>query len=78
MESLPSVEALCRERGIGWEELAERSGLDLQRVQAIAQGRWTPSPEERDCIAAVFVTTRDKIVWGHRTPVQHIYGHGPG
>ena len=37
----------------------------------------TPSPDERDRIAAVFGLTRDQIAWGHKTPIQHIYGSGP-
>jgi hypothetical protein len=46
-------------------------------VAAIVLGRWTPSPEDRDAIAKVFGLTRDQIVWGHKTPIQHIYGQGP-
>jgi hypothetical protein len=46
-------------------------------VTAIVLGRWTPSPEDRDAIAAVFGLTRDDIAWGHKTPIQHIYGQGP-
>ncbi len=73
-----TVDRLCAERGIDARQLAERSGVDEQRVAAIAQGRWTPSPQERDAIAAVFGLTRDQIVWGHKTPIQHLYGSGPG
>jgi transcriptional regulator with XRE-family HTH domain len=72
-----SVDALCREHGIDVRQLAERSGLDEQRVLAIVLGRWTPSPQDRDAIAAVFGLPRDQIAWGHKTPIQHIYGHGP-
>ena len=25
----------------------------------------------------VFGLTRDQIAWGHKTPIQHIYGAGP-
>jgi hypothetical protein len=25
----------------------------------------------------VFGLTRDQILWGHKTPIQHLYGHGP-
>lgn len=71
------VDQLCLEHQIDVPQLAQRSGLEETRVLAIALGRWTPSPEERDAIAAVFGLTRDQIVWGHRTPIQHIYGHGP-
>ena len=35
-----------RENGIDAAELAERSGLDEQRVTAIVMGRWTPSPQD--------------------------------
>jgi transcriptional regulator with XRE-family HTH domain len=73
-----SVSDLCVEHSITAEELADRAGLDAQRVLAIVLGRWTPSPTERDKVAAVFGLTRDQITWGHKTPIQHIYGHGPG
>jgi transcriptional regulator with XRE-family HTH domain len=77
MENLKSVDVLCLEHGIGVKQLAERAGLDEQRVLAIVLGRWTPSPAERDRVAAVFGLTREQISWGHKTPIQHIYGHGP-
>jgi transcriptional regulator with XRE-family HTH domain len=78
MSSTPkSVDQLCIEHGLDARQLAERSGLDEQRVAAIVLGRWTPSPKERDAIAAVFGLTREAIVWGHKTPVQHLYGQGP-
>jgi transcriptional regulator with XRE-family HTH domain len=77
-ETSKTVDQLCGERGIDGRQLAELSGVDEQRILAIALGRWTPSPQERDAIAKVFGLTRDQIVWGHKTPIQHIYGHGPG
>jgi transcriptional regulator with XRE-family HTH domain len=77
-ESGKSVDQLCAEMGIDVRQLADKSGVDEQRVLAIALGRWTPSPQERDRIAAVFGLTRDQVAWGHKTPIQHIYGHGPG
>ena len=76
-ESLRNVDQLCAEAGITMQQLAERSGVEEHRVVAIALGRWTPSPDERDAIAAVFQLTREQISWGHKTPVQHIYGQGP-
>jgi transcriptional regulator with XRE-family HTH domain len=77
-DSTKGVDQLCAEQGIDARQLAQRSGLDEQRVTAIMLGRWTPSPRERDAIAEVFGLTRDQITWGHKTPIQHIYGHGPG
>ena len=58
-------------------QLAEKSGVEEGRVQAIILGRWTPSPAERKAVAAVFGLAHDEIVWGHTTPIQHIYGSGP-
>jgi transcriptional regulator with XRE-family HTH domain len=76
-EGTKNVDQLCAEAGITAQQLAERSKLDEHRVIAIVLGRWTPSPDERDAIAAVFGVTRDQIAWGHKTPIQHIYGQGP-
>ena len=73
-----SVDDLCREHDVPLEKLTERSGLERSRVEAIYLGRWTPSPAERQAIAAVFGVEVADIAWGHKTPIQHIYGHGPG
>jgi plasmid maintenance system antidote protein VapI len=78
MEGSKTVEDLCREHKIDIKKLAELSSVDEQRVLAIVLGRWTPSPQERDRIAAAFGLNRDQIAWGHKTPIQHIYGSGPG
>jgi transcriptional regulator with XRE-family HTH domain len=77
MDTLKTVDQLCREHNIGEEQLAERTGLDVRRIRAIRTGQWTPSPSERERVAAVFGLTREQIAWGHQTPVQHLYGHGP-
>lgn len=76
--NLKNVDQLCANANLNTEQLAGRCGLDPGRVAAIVLGRWTPSPEERDKIAAVFGLSRDQIAWGHKTPIQHLYGHGPG
>jgi plasmid maintenance system antidote protein VapI len=72
-----TVDELCTENALDAAALATRAGLDAKRVQAIIEGRWTPSPAERDKIAAVFGLTRDDIAWGHKTIISHIHGHGP-
>ena len=77
MDVSKTVEELCRERGLDVKQLAEKAGLDELRVLAIVLGRWTPSPAERDKVAAAFGLTREQITWGHKTPIQHIYVHGP-
>ena len=72
-----NIDLLCAERGIDARQLSELSGVNEQRVAAIVMGRWTPSPQERDAIALVFGLTREQIAWGHKTPIQHLYGQGP-
>lgn len=73
-----SVADLCREHELTVPELAKRSTLEEGLVLAIVLGRWTPSPAERQKIAAVFNVAIDSVAWGHKTPIQHLYGHGPG
>ncbi len=74
---MEALSDLCVRRGMTPEALAEQAKLEAERVVAILEGRWTPSPQERDKIAAVFGLTREQIAWGHKATVQHLYGHGP-
>ena len=69
-----SIDEICREQGIRFDELVERSGLDHDRMQAIFMGRWTASPTDRLSIASVLAVTIGDISWGHKTPVQHLWG----
>lgn len=73
-----SVAELCQEQQIEFKQLVEACGLGDDRVAAIILQRWTPSPKERNLIAEALGTTKDQITWGHVTPIQHIYGSGPG
>ena len=77
MEGLKTVEDLCNQHQLNAKGLADKAGLEEQRVVAILLGRWTPTPAERDKVAAVFGLTREQIAWGHKTPIQHTYGSGP-
>ena len=73
-----SVAELCEERSLTVDQLTELCGLDPHRVLAIILARWTPSPKEREAIATALEVANADITWGHKTPIQHIYGHGPG
>jgi transcriptional regulator with XRE-family HTH domain len=76
---MPSTVAeLCESQKINLAQLVERSGVDESRLTAIIMGRWTPSPAERQKVAAVFGVSIEDISWGHKTPIQHLWGHGPG
>lgn len=65
------------QRGLTIEQLVEASGVDKRVVRAIVEGRYTPSPEQRQQLAAALGVTPEEIVWGHVALVSHVYGHGP-
>ena len=44
---MKTVEHLFELTGMNIEDVAEKAGLQVERVAAIAEGRWTPSPDER-------------------------------
>jgi ribosome-binding protein aMBF1 (putative translation factor) len=70
-----TVEHLLEQTGISIEELAARAKLDVQRAAAIADGRWTPSPKERERIAAAFGLPLTEISWGHTMNPRNVrYG----
>lgn len=61
-ETLDEILGRC---DISSADLAQRSGLAEDRVIAIATGRWTPSPNEREKLATALGVAADQIVWGH-------------
>ena len=73
-----SVAQWCQQKQMTAQSLSDAARLDPSRVDAIVQGRWTPSPTERERIATSLGVTVEDIAWGHVTPIQHLYGHGPG
>ena len=77
MERTQSVSAWLAERGMTLEELEEASGLDHRVLTAIVNGRYTPSPAQRERVAAALGVTKEQIAWGHTNEVTHLYGHGP-
>lgn len=69
-----SVQKLCQQKGISLLSLAEQSGIDLKRLQAIFLGHWTSSVNQRAKIAQALDTPSDEISWQHVSPVEHFYG----
>ncbi len=72
-----TVKQWLAERGWTAKELADRARLEDRVAQHIVEGQWTPSPQQRERIAAALGIRIDEIQWGHTTPVDHLYGHGP-
>ncbi len=54
------------------EDLAERAGLTTERAEAIALGRWTPSPSERQRIAVAFGVATEEVSWGHTMDPRNV------
>ena len=78
MASKRTVDRLIEETGITIEELAEKAKLETSRTQAIVDGRWTPSPKERERIAAAFGLTVTDISWGHTMNFRNVTYHRKG
>ncbi|HUI77592.1 MAG TPA: helix-turn-helix transcriptional regulator [Bryobacteraceae bacterium] len=62
--------------GISVAQLVTITGLDAKLVTAIATGNYTPSPSQRERLAAALGLSKDDISWGHAIPVQHLRGNG--
>jgi hypothetical protein len=65
------------EKGTTVEQLVAASGVDAKLVKAIVEGEYTPSPSQRQRLAAVVGVAVGEIAWGHSIPVQHLRGNGP-
>ena len=77
MHKVRSVAEWMADLGVSLDTIVARSSLDRRVVQAIAEGHWTPSPAQRERIASALGVAVEQISWGHKTPVEHLYGHGP-
>ena len=77
---MPQIKTLAEwmaDRGIDLARLIDASGLDDRVVKAIAQNRYTPSPDQRRRLTAALGVEPDAVAWGHAAGVEHVYGHGP-
>jgi transcriptional regulator with XRE-family HTH domain len=72
---MKTIDLLFDESRLTIEDIAERAGMTPERVEAIAVGRWTPSPAERGKIAAAFGVAIEEISWGHTMDPRNIRYH---
>jgi hypothetical protein len=77
MAQVRSIAEWMAERGMDLPALIDASALDKRVVEAIVAGRYTPSPQQRQRLAAALGVGPDEIAWGHLNQVSHVYGHGP-
>jgi hypothetical protein len=53
------------EAGISVVQLVAATRLDVKLVKAIVDGNYTPSPSQRQRLAAALGASTDDISWGH-------------
>jgi len=68
---------LMEETGISVDQLVASAGLDAKLIKAIVGGNYTPSPSQRQRLAAALGVSTNDISWDHAIPVQHLRGNGP-
>ena len=61
-----TVADLMHDRAVDLDELVRATGMCQRIVNAIAQQRYTPSPQQRACISRALRFPRNRIIWGHR------------
>ncbi|MCI0461331.1 MAG: helix-turn-helix transcriptional regulator [Gemmataceae bacterium] len=76
-QPVKGIQEWMAERGLSTEQLRAASALDPRVLDAILQGRYTPSPQQRQKVAAALGVEPAQVAWGHTAPVEHIHGHGP-
>ena len=65
------------ETGMSIDQLVAASALDVKLVKSIVTGNYTPSPSQRQRLAAALGVSIEDIAWGHAVPVEHMRGNGP-
>lgn len=66
------LDQLLNDYNLTVEDLAEQSKLHVERVVAILEGRWTPSPQDRNRIAAALGLSTNEIIWGHTMDPRNV------
>lgn len=72
---MKTVDVLLEELELSLDELATQCKLPTERVEAIVDGRWLPSPEERSKIAAALGVETTSISWGHTMNPRNVRYH---
>ena len=72
---MPTLDYLIEQSQMSLDKIAQASGLELSRVEAIVDGRWTPSPDERRSIAHALGIPVEDIAFGHNMNARNIRFH---
>ena len=69
---LKTLDLWLAERMLSIQQLAEDAQIPEKRLEAIAMGRWTPSPTDRRRIAEALQIPVDNVIWGHTMDPRNI------
>jgi hypothetical protein len=70
-----TIDLLFERHELTIEDIAERSGLVVDRVETIVCGRWLASPQQRVAIAGAFAVDVSAIDWGHSMNPRNVRYH---
>ncbi|MDA1016393.1 MAG: helix-turn-helix transcriptional regulator [Planctomycetota bacterium] len=77
MERLKTLAEWLQELEISTDDLVKQTGLERRVIEAIASGRYTTSPKQRERLGNALDVDPSMIQWGAPLGVDHMYGHGP-
>jgi hypothetical protein len=72
---MKTIDVLLEEKDLVLDELAQQARLPIERVAAIVDGRWTPSPVEREKLASAVGVPVSEISWGHTMNPRNVRYH---
>ncbi|MBS0261632.1 MAG: helix-turn-helix transcriptional regulator [Planctomycetes bacterium] len=72
---MKTIDVLLEELQLSLEVVSTRARITPERVVAIIDGRWTPSPEERRRLATALGVAVDDISWGHTMAPRNVRYH---
>ncbi len=72
---MKTLDRISEDVGVSVDEISKRTGLTQKRVQAIMDGRWTPSPADRERIATALGVSVEDVIWGHTMAPRNLRYH---
>lgn len=72
---MKTIDALFENSPHSVDDLAAATGLSPDRVAAIIDGRWLPSPAERGALASALGVDVAQVSWGHTMSPRNVRYH---
>ena len=74
MSEVRSLLAWMNKRGLDGPGVAQAASVDPKVIHALLDGHYTPSPEQRQRIAAALDLTPDQVSWTGEGGTEPMYG----